>query len=82
MEIPTENKDRLASNLQNLPAEQIKKAVIKLLSRENIELIDWEYELSLEIAAFQEWIKDQRGTKKLFFEEELMSRERIYEHFL
>ena len=54
------NRHQLANNLKQLPAEQIKKAVIKCLNAENTELINWEHRLSSEVDNFREWINDQR----------------------
>jgi len=51
---------QLASNLQSLPAEQIKAAILHLLASENIDSIDWKHALSSEVTAFQEWIKQRR----------------------
>jgi hypothetical protein len=61
MKVSVKNRHQLANNLKRLPAEQIKKAVIKYLNTENTEFINWEYRLSSEVDSFQEWVKDQRG---------------------
>lgn len=66
-------KHELASNLKRLPAEQIKKAVIKWLNTENSELSDWERTLLLEVDAFYERVNNQRGTKPVFFNDEAIN---------
>lgn len=73
MEVSNNNRYRLATDLQNLPAEQIKKAVIELLNTENTESIDWEHSLSMEIITFKEWVNNQRRTKSQLLNEEVVS---------
>ena len=73
MEVSNNDRYRLATDLQNLPAEQIKKAVIELLNTENTESIDWEHSLSMEIITFREWVNNQRRTKSPLLYEEVVS---------
>lgn len=61
MTASAKNRHQLANNLKRLPAEQIKKAVIKYLNTENTEFINWEYRLSSEVDSFQKWVNDQRS---------------------
>ena len=73
MKAATNTKHELASNLKRLPAEQIKKAVIKWLNTENRELSDWESTLLVEVDAFYERVNNQRGTKPVLINNEAIN---------
>ena len=60
MKTATNTRQELAHHLQRLPADQIKKAVIKLLTIEDSKYIDWEQMLVLEVDDFYKWIENQR----------------------
>ena len=60
MKVKRNTKSELALYLKRLPAEQIKQAVIQYLKHENSATMNWENYLLKEIAAFQEWVKNQR----------------------
>lgn len=55
-----ETSSELVSDLQRLPAEQIKRAIIHLLASKGKEPIDWEQAFSSEVVEFQKWARKRR----------------------
>ncbi|MEO0397653.1 MAG: hypothetical protein AAF243_16950 [Cyanobacteria bacterium P01_A01_bin.137] len=94
MDKGTNVRDEIASHLHQLPAEQIKQAVISWIGTDNAEIADLERVLSSRIenkakaqkasiqerlAAFHEWVESHRGQNFPSLSDEAISRESIYE---
>ena len=89
----TNIRNEIANQLPNMPAEQIKQAVIKWLDTENAELDELSENLAQEqksstpqnslskeekIAAFHEWVESHRGLNLPILSDEDISRESMY----
>ena len=83
----------LANRLKNIPAEQIKQAVIRWLDTEDAGLNELSKNLALEqesslchvplsteekIAAFNEWVESHRGKNLPLLSDKEISRESMY----
>lgn len=94
MDKGTNVRQEINSHLHQLPAEQIKQAVISWIDTDNAEIEDLEKLLSSEmekaektkkrsieqkLAAFHELVESHRGEEFPFLSDEAISRESMYE---